>query len=379
MPDHTKHFGPREMRVEDAVSAMKYLPLTAEIRTKYMYNNLMYTAVSAALERASGLSLGDFLKERVWRVLGMRDTFWKLAEVQLEDAGEALATGYAWDESTGTYVAEQPPDFGGVSGAGAMISNVLDYAKWIRCMMTRSGPLSPAGHAALVEPRSVYLDHGTNPFPAPHLYALGWFMDMYRGERIIWHGGGITGFGSTMAYLPDRQWGVVMMGNTIRTSNYVQVILSMYLLDELVGTPLSERVDWGGVLRSHIEESRGWFANARERLYPSLPDPVIPSALRVEEYAGRYWHPAYRGVELKVDGEELVADRTSQEIAMNIRLEHVSGESWLATLEIVNQDPRDYEVVRAEFRVEADGVARYVGLDLESEMEGEKIWFERCR
>ena len=308
----------------------------------------------------------------------MKETFWTLEEARIaEREGRVrLATGYAWDEVNRLYVAEDPPDFPAVSGSGAIISNVLDYAKWLRCMMTCSSPLSPRGHSSLTSPRIVH-STANNPYPGDHLYALGWFVDMYRGEKIIWHSGGWTGFGSVMAFLPSRQWGFAMMGNTARTSNYVQVIAYFHLLDDLLGTPERERIDWDARWRSKLEERRAELANARERLYPTVPGHILPTSLKIEKYAGRYVHAAYGVMEFVVVGNSLVADRLKHEIAMEIRLEHVSGEFWLATLAVVNRDKQDMEVVRAEFRVDADGECRRFGIEFEPRMKGEKIWFTR--
>jgi hypothetical protein len=47
-----------------------------------------------------------------------------------------------------------------------------------------------------------------------------------------------------MVFIPGRQRGFFMMGNTLRTSNYVQIIAYFHLLDELLSIPQSERVDW---------------------------------------------------------------------------------------------------------------------------------------
>lgn len=283
---HNNQLGPRETTPKEEISALKHLPMTAELRTKYLYNNIMYTAVSHALETIIDENLGSFLRTRVWKPLDMSSTFWTFD--QMRDAGKSagyLARGYAWDAKTQKHIPEEPPNFNFLSGAGSMVSNVVDYTKWLRCMMTQSSPLSATGHASLIEPRSVYLDTGLIPFRPPHLYALGWYMDMYRGERIIWHTGGLTGFGSIMAYLPDRQWGVVMMGNMGISSNFVQVILTMYFLDELLGTPRVERKNWDREIKAHIQENRDLFARAKERLYPSLPDRPIPSALEINAYA----------------------------------------------------------------------------------------------
>ncbi|GMG07650.1 unnamed protein product [Aspergillus oryzae] len=307
--------------------------------------------------------------------------------------GEVMAGGYVWDDSSSSpssgstsgststssgFVEIDYPEYTELSGAGCMISNVEDYAKWIRCMMYQNEPLSKKGHAALTEPRIASMSGATNPFPGPHLYALGWRVDYYRGEKIVWHTGSIRGFGSVMMYLPDREWGLVIMGNSTMTSNQMQQVLYMDLLDGLLGTPVRERVDWGAVIREKKSRRREELACARERLYPELPGPVLRPALEVREYVGSYWHPGYGGMDLGLDGEGtgLVADRRSQEFSMLIALEHVIGELWLARLQEMYKDPRDYEVVRAEFRLGSDGV-REVGVDLEPTMDGKLIWFRR--
>ncbi|KAF7587625.1 hypothetical protein BBP40_006989 [Aspergillus hancockii] len=378
LPDHTRQWGPDGASVKDEVRKLRYLPLSAEIRTKYMYNSLMYTAVSHAIETVTGRGLGSFLRERVWVLLDMARTYWSLGEVRDAGKEDLLARGYAWDEAKGEYVPEAYPEYSGLSGAGCMISSVMDYAKWLRCFMQRSGPLSARGHEELVKARILTYESATNPFPGPHLYALGWRVDSYRGEQVIWHTGGINGYGTLMMFLPARQWGVVIVGNTRMTSNMMQVVLYMRLLDGVLGTPGGERVDWGGVLRGRWEARRAGMVGAREQLYPHVPTPAVRPAFGVEEHVGRYWHPAYLGMDIVLgeDGKGLVGDRLRMEVGMEVHLEHVSGEFWLARLEVRNQDPRDYEVVRAEFRVGLEGV-KAVGVALEPEMSGKLIWFQR--
>ncbi|KFY59746.1 hypothetical protein V496_05555 [Pseudogymnoascus sp. VKM F-4515 (FW-2607)] len=378
-PDHENSFGPSTTSVAAMVRNMRHLPMMSELREEFMYNNMMYTAVSHALETRTGENMGIFLRDRIWAPLGMTRTYWTLDDaIAAEKSGDAkLARGYAWDAGAERYVAEELPDFPAPSGSGAMISNVLDYAQWLKCMMTRSPPLSAAGHAAVVAPRIVIPVPGNNPFKGPNLYALGWFVDTYRGERIIWHSGGWTGFGSMMAFLPDRQWSFAMMGNTSKTSNYVQMMLYFRLLDQLLGTPEDERVDWNARWKGVVSERREVSARARERLYPSVPVKPMPPSLPLDKYSGSYSHPGYGVMDLVVSGEGLIADRTEQEIAMEVKLEHVSGEFWLAFLHVKNRDDRDVQVVRAEFYISADGKAGKFGVEMEPRMGSDKIWFIR--
>ncbi|KAE8410804.1 beta-lactamase/transpeptidase-like protein [Aspergillus pseudocaelatus] len=384
LPEHSYHFRPDNSSTpKDEVRRLRHLPMTAAIRTTYMYNSFMYTAVSHAIETLTGRDLGVFLRERIWGPLHMDATYWTLRDA-VDSRPDELAGAYVWDasfpssSSSSGFVEIDYPEYTELSGAGCMISNVEDYAKWVRCMMDQSRPLSRDGHAALVEPRVVTMTGATNPFPGPHLYALGWRVDYYRGEKVVWHTGSIGGFGSVMMFLPGRDWGLVVMGNSTVTSNQMQQVLYMALLDGLLGTPVGERVDWGAVIREKQERRREELACVRNRLYPVLPCPVLRPALEIGEYAGVYWHPGYGAMDLgpDVEGKELVADRRSQEFSMMIALEHVSGEFWLARLQEKYTDPRDHEVVRAEFRLGPEGV-REVGVDLEPTMDGELIWFRR--
>lgn len=377
LPDHIYSFKPKTVPLQEVVRSLRYLPRAAELRAKYYYSSYMFSAVSYAIEKMTGTGLGDFMRARLWGPLGMTRTYWTPQEAEdAASSGTVLARGYAWDSSSEKFVEEDVPESLSVSGAGVMISNVLDYAKWLQCMMTQSSPLSRASHQTLIEPRIHFQKHSSNPLPPPFAYALGWRIDTYHGQRIIWHTGSWTGFGSTMMYLPDLQWGLVMFGNTTITSNMVQTVLHMHLLDELLNTPLGDRVDWDSELKERRNQSRHANAHALSRLYPDLPSPASPPSLPLEALSGLYQHAGYGEMRFELHQNELVAQRLTYEIPMVVRMIHVHEDSWMAKLEIVNKDPRDQETVKAAFQL-ADGVAVRVGLDLEPALDGKMIWFDR--
>jgi hypothetical protein len=70
-------------------------------------------------------------------------------------APEFLAQGYFYHNST--YLPVPFMDLSIVTGAGSVISNVLDYTKWIRALLTQpsSGPISASGYRALLTSRSI--------------------------------------------------------------------------------------------------------------------------------------------------------------------------------------------------------------------------------
>lgn len=88
-------------------------------------------------------------------------------------------------------------DLSSVSGAGSVISNVLDYSKWLRALLSRSGPLSEADYSSLFTSRTLFSPSGkSSPYTGPQAYALGWFTGTYQGYEFFEHGGGMEAFGA---------------------------------------------------------------------------------------------------------------------------------------------------------------------------------------
>lgn len=61
---------------------------------------------------------------------------------------------------------------------------------------------------------------------------------------MIWHSGGLPGFGTVMAFLPKLQWGVDVMANSVGGGSTVEQVLMHRLMDDLLGVPEEERFDW---------------------------------------------------------------------------------------------------------------------------------------
>lgn len=262
MPRHEKSYGGKGWHPKDMSRCLRDLPLTAEPRTKFQYCNLMYATVSHVIEVLGGLPLGQFLRQRIWKPLGMSSTCFTLEEAQNSD--KYLAHGYQWDEQSGRHevtawvstksgtssetfsnhdVRYWQMNMPESSGAGNMITNVLDLTRWIRMMIQQREPLSKSGHAELVRPR-IPTGIDTAPYMSTIMYALGWRISTYHGEPFVFHGGGITGFGAKVFFFPGLNWGCAMLANTAGTSNKVQEELTWRLVDNLLGIPESKRTDW---------------------------------------------------------------------------------------------------------------------------------------
>ena len=292
MPRHDLSMEESRTPVRDVVRKLRHLPMTAEPRARWQYCNMMYITVSHFIETYTGTWLGKILRERIWAPLAMDSTFFSLSDAEAATyTGKAsLARGYLWLNHTREYRNLSYMESDLASGAGAVISNVLDYTKWLRCMMTRAAPFSPAAHEALRFPRI-----NLPPFAVQHAgyrgvygYALGWFTSNYRGEVMIWHNGALDGFATMMAYLPRRQWGFAIMTNSGPGGTASHQILSYRLLDDLLGTPDSERMSWSAVIERSFQQEKEALKDPARHLYADAPlgDRAIPLSLPLSHYCG---------------------------------------------------------------------------------------------
>lgn len=245
LPRHDQAYGNNLSRgnaVREIVRKIRHLPLTAPLRTKYQYCNLMFVVAAHVIETLTGEWLGDLLARRIWAPLEMKSTFFSLEDAQ--QAPENLARGYAYCAEHTGYREVEWMSLDEVSGAGSVITNVLDYVKWARSLLGRKPPLSEEVHKAIWEPRTLIPNDPEGPYTGPQAYALGWRTMVYRGYQLYEHSGGMNAFGAELILIPELQYSVVLLANTSLTSNFAEQKLAFHLIDEKLEIPLEDRFDW---------------------------------------------------------------------------------------------------------------------------------------
>ena len=226
--------------VKGITRSLRYLPLTAEPRVVFQYCNLMFNVLSHVIETLSGRWLGHALRDWIWAPLGMNSTYFDLDDAL--EAPEHYAAGYYWDSRTEEYVEVPYMPLLEVSGAGAVISTVNDYAKWLRCLIYGTRPLSKEGLEHIKTPR-IIPSANAGWFDTPPAYASGWSTTSYKGHRLWSHAGGTNAYGAEVIFFPDLEYGIVTFGNTAVTSNGVGEILAWHLVEEKLGIPKDQRHD----------------------------------------------------------------------------------------------------------------------------------------
>lgn len=336
--------------VRDVVRNLRNLRLNHEPRTVFQYCNLMYVVLGHVVEAITGKALDRAMRDAIWGPLAMNST--RLASDDAPQTPGRVATGYYWDDQAGVYKRAPPMSFTEVGGAGAVISSVLDYARWIECLLHEAPPFSERVHADFKRLRML-AGPAVSAGLDMSLYGLGWERTLYRGHVIYTHSGGLDAFGCQVYWLPDARFGAVAFANTGVTSNAVEDVV-IYRLEDRLGIPEHQRFDFDKkYCPIHSPLRRAWLANLVTRwqdaidratrpvenvakfLFPNHPTPPMPSTFKTKDLVGTYWGLGYGEFTLRLepstDGhadEMLVAER-DMTWRYRLRLQYVSGDYWI--------------------------------------------------
>lgn len=356
---------------------LRHLPINKSIRTTYQYSNIMYTVASYLVEVLSGIPFDSFLETRLWAPLGMENTFLQLKGVEQHDARATLSKPYRWDDKNGEHVQLPWWRQHEGQGAGSIFSCVSDFAKWIRCMMHQSPPISLASHKELTKPRIISdpdreAQKDDEKLFSHTLYALGWEVRTYRSHTLIGHDGSVAGYESKMCYLPHWNWGIVIFGNSTGTDDGAEIILYT-LIDELLCIPEEDRLNWTQVIqrrRSEREDDSDddpWIVDAEN---------CIQLPLALLNFAGTYYHPGYGTIALAIEDNQLVADCWDRSYPFKLRLHHASDTRFTVEYCLPRED---YSIkFKSQFNLQENGAAvSSFGIAISENMLNELIWFDK--
>ncbi|TGJ87123.1 hypothetical protein E0Z10_g1660 [Xylaria hypoxylon] len=375
LPRHDdSYLNPRAAQPDDARSVtrnLRNLAVTAPIRSKYMYNNIMYTVATYLVEKKSGLTFADFLQEHFFGPLEMHSTHLQPERTRSFGLGDRIATGYAWDKKAESYSGFEALDCPEAQGAGSIITSVNDYLKWVKAMMNQEHPIDEEVYKGLIKMRTFATQDpdDRDPLTSPVVYAAGLETFYYRGHMVIGHDGGVSGFGSRHFFVPDFKLGGAIFGNTGDAGD-IATILSRELIDEVLGVPLSERPDWNKV----VTDGNLKYENDPEEkeMRRVLREDTQPQKMPLSVYTGEYWNPGYRGMTVNIKDKKLFIDATDRSMGYTLVFDHVREQTeYIAHLSGF-QAASDY-LVPAKFMFENDRTTK-LGLELE---DNGFVWFDR--
>jgi CubicO group peptidase (beta-lactamase class C family) len=184
-------------------------PLDFEPGDKFQYNNSGYLLLGVIIEKATGKSYAEELKERIFGPLGMTGSGYDLHDALIEKRASA------YDARLDGYRNSAYLDMSLPYAAGSLYSTVEDLYRWDRALAAGkvlSDEMSEKMFKAHVK---------SAPEPDSSSYGYGWVIEESAkpgadGEkiRLIGHGGGINGFNTLIQRIPADGHLIVLLNNS---------------------------------------------------------------------------------------------------------------------------------------------------------------------
>lgn len=217
---------------EAVITSIKTYPFDFNPGAQWRYSNSNYFILGNIVEKVSGKSYDDFLKQTFFDPLGMNAT-----GVFHNDRPPAeAALGYSYKK--GAFQKAAVWDMSRAGAAGWLYSTVEDLYRWNEGVfghkVLKDESLAAAFTPVVTEEnKGDKLDDG---------YGYGWGVSHFRGALEIWHSGGLPGFVTNILRLPDQNLTVILLTNSFpQKAGGDPAELSHEIVEFYVGTGLAAR------------------------------------------------------------------------------------------------------------------------------------------
>ncbi len=194
----------------EVIDFFKNLPMLFAPGTKWEYCNSGYFLLGYIIEKITGKTYAEYIEENFFKPLGMTNSLYANDTRIIKNRVGAYSHGDNGFENS------KPRNITHVYSAGAIQSTVEDLFKW---------------HQAVHTYKLVKKENLDKAFTRYKLtdgketdYGYGWRLGYVYESPSIWHGGLITGFGTTEIYLPKEDIFVTVFSNC--DCNYPREITS---------------------------------------------------------------------------------------------------------------------------------------------------------
>ena len=214
---HTSHHEPpcgrtteeKNYKQQDVIAEVSCLPLDFPPGTSWSYTDTGYFVLGLLIERVSGLTYEEYLRQRIFKPLGMHST--RLMGPMGVDDGRAV--GYSWD---GKQLVRAPLISPVIEGpSGGLVSTVRDLAKFDAALSDNR-----------LLPQSVLREMWRPLRIGTAMYGLGFAVRPINGRPQVGHTGGGPGATTSFARYVDDDLTVVLLTNSAQPPFTIQEIVS---------------------------------------------------------------------------------------------------------------------------------------------------------
>ncbi len=189
----------KDMKPMEIIDVFKNEPMDFTPAVKWTYNNSGYILLGYIIEKVSGKTYEQYVKEHLFTPAGMINSGYGSENRIIKNRAKGYQKSKD-DYENADYLSMTLP-----YSAGSLISNVEDLWKWNRAVHSYK-LVSKASLDKAFTDFKLSDGKSTN-------YGYGWFLSNVQDSKTIEHSGGINGFLSDAIYLPAQDIFVAILSN----------------------------------------------------------------------------------------------------------------------------------------------------------------------
>ena len=166
----------------------------------YRYSNSGYVLLGLIVEKASGISFPEFLRQNIFAPLKMKGT----VLYHRDDRSDEAHRAYGYSRRANVFVRTDQSLTSSTRGDGTVYSSVEDLYKWDRALRGSKLVKDTTLQQAFTSGARVDEDTG---------YGFGWFIENRRGHRTVWHSGNTIGCTQFIRRYLDRKFTIIVQAN----------------------------------------------------------------------------------------------------------------------------------------------------------------------
>jgi len=180
--------------------------------SQFRYSNSAYALLALIVERVSGQSFPEFMKERIFRPLKMKNSVVYESEAKIPHR----SMGFARDNEKKLYANDQSST-SAIKGDGGVYCSLNDYKKWTHGIWQNN----------LVDMSTVLTRLNISiKDVAGSFYGPGWFY-FDKGSPALFHSGSTCGFSTYSINIPSQKTSIVYFSNIAGNSEPFKKILEV--------------------------------------------------------------------------------------------------------------------------------------------------------
>lgn len=196
-PDLLQSYGD-DFKAKDIIDFLKKEELKFKPGTKWEYSNSGYTILGYIIEKVSKQNYGNFLKEEIFKPLGMKNT----GVCYSDGKKQYTAKGYVGYENPIYF--EDKVGMSIAYGAGSLYSTIEDMHIWDRALT----------NCTLVDKKTMdKIFMGQKEMMPGMDYGYAWMISQDPDGKTVTHGGNTGGFTSCILKNLDKGYSIIILTN----------------------------------------------------------------------------------------------------------------------------------------------------------------------